>query len=130
MTPLARYLVETVVTLVAVAGLAIVVLYAVRRMGVGRPTGPVELAGRLVLEARKAVYLVRVGETVYVLGASEAGLTKLGELPRAALGDAPDLPSEVKSPASFQRILASLAPRDTSTTPGAERAPDPPTEPR
>jgi flagellar biogenesis protein FliO len=39
-----------------------------------------ELVGRLPLEARRAVYLVRVFDRVFVLGASEAGLEKLAEL--------------------------------------------------
>jgi hypothetical protein len=46
----------------------------------GRPTGPLELVGRLPLDGRRAVYLVRVGSIVYVVGASEAGLNKLGQL--------------------------------------------------
>jgi len=34
----------------------------------------------LPLDGRRAVYLVRVKKIIYVIGASEAGLTKLGEL--------------------------------------------------
>jgi flagellar biogenesis protein FliO len=66
--------------LVAIVVLATLVLYAARRLGVGRPGGPLELVGRLPLDGRRAVYLVRVGKTVYVLGASEAGIHKIGEL--------------------------------------------------
>jgi flagellar biogenesis protein FliO len=73
-------LVQTVVTLLGVVALAVVLLYGARRAGIGRPTGPVHLVGRLPLDGRRAVYLVRVGRAVYVLGASEAGLTKLGEV--------------------------------------------------
>ena len=54
MTPLGRYVVETVVTLLLISGLAILVLYAARRSGVGRSLGPVTLAGRLVLDPRRA----------------------------------------------------------------------------
>jgi flagellar protein FliO/FliZ len=80
MSPLAKYVVETMVTLLGVVVLAVLVLMAARRIGVGRPAGPLSLVGRLPLDARRAIYLVRVGGTVYVVGASEAGLTKLGEL--------------------------------------------------
>ena len=80
MSPLARYVVETVVTLLAVAALAVLVLYLARRAGVGSPSGPLQLVGRLPLDPRKAVYLVRVVDQVYVIGSSEAGLSKLGEL--------------------------------------------------
>ena len=85
MSPLGRYLVETLVMLVGVAGLAVLLLVAGRRLGVGRPSGPMELVGRLPLDGRRAVYLVRVGETVYVVGASENGLSKLGEIQKATL---------------------------------------------
>ncbi len=88
MTPLTTYVVETLITLVAVIALAVLVLYGARRVGIGRPGGPIELVGRLPLDGRRAVYLVRVGPQVYVLGASEAGLTKLGESPASDL----DLP--------------------------------------
>jgi len=80
MSPLASYVIETVVTLLGVSALAVLVLYAARRMGIGRPAGPLELVGRLPLDGRRAVYLVRVKKIIYVIGASEAGLTKLGEL--------------------------------------------------
>ena len=85
MSPLASYVVQTVVTLLAVIALAVLALYAARRVGIGRPVGPLQLIGRLPLDGRRAVYLVRVGETVYVLGASEAGLRKLGEVSKDAL---------------------------------------------
>ena len=80
MSPLASYVIETVVTLLGVIALAVLVLYAARRMGIGRPAGPLELVGRLPLDGRRAVYHVRVKKIIYVIGASEAGLTKLGEL--------------------------------------------------
>lgn len=80
MSPLATYLIETAVTLVAIVTLAGLVLYAARRFGVGRPAGPLRLIGRLPLDGRRAVYLVRVEKKIFVLGASEAGLHKLGEL--------------------------------------------------
>ncbi len=101
MSPLASYLVETLVTLVVVIALAILVLYVARRAGVGRPSGPLRLVGRLPLEARRAVYLVRVGRTIYVLGSSEAGLKKLGELPEQEL----DWSEEAPAPA-FSEVLA------------------------
>jgi flagellar biogenesis protein FliO len=85
MTPLSRYVVETLVTLLAVVALSVVVLSALRRVGVGKLGGPLELLARLPLEGRRAVYLVRAGETVYVLAASESSLAKLGEMPRDAL---------------------------------------------
>ena len=86
MTPLGRYVVETVVTLSLVLGLAVLILFAARRVGIGRPSGPLSIAGRLVLDPRRAIYLVRVADSIYVIGASEAGLAKLGELDPKSLG--------------------------------------------
>lgn len=127
MTPLGRYIVETVVTLLLVSGLALVVLYAARRGGMGRPLGPLTLAGRLMLDARRAIYLVRVGETYYVIGASEAGLTKLGEMPSDALPAAMELGAS--PPRAFKDFLTALgagqpgAGASGPKAPGAPRAP-------
>jgi len=85
MSPLAHYVLETLVTLLAIVALAVVVLLGARRAGMGRSGGPLELVGRLPLDARRAVYLVRVGTTVYVVGASEAGIAKLGEVTDGSL---------------------------------------------
>src|SRR5258708_40290627 len=103
MSPVAAYIVETFVTLLGVIALAVLVLYGGRRLGFGRPAGPLELLGRLPLDARRAVYLVRVGKLVYVVGASEGGLTRLGELDANAVPTS--LPAVAPS-ASFGRVLA------------------------
>jgi flagellar biogenesis protein FliO len=101
MTSYAGYLLETLLTLAVVCAAAFGVLYGARRLGVGRPSGPVTLAGHLPLDGRRAVYLVRVGAQVIVVGASEAGLTKLGELAAA------DLPAQAAEPESpFARAMA------------------------
>jgi flagellar biogenesis protein FliO len=122
-TPLGRYVVETIVTLLFVAGLAIVVLLVARRGGMGRALGPLSLAGRLVLDARRAIYLVRVGDTLYVVGASEAGLTKLGELAGDALdagGSDTSTPLAASVP-SFKDLLARIG--ATRAEPRAETPP-------
>ena len=114
MSPMAAYMVETFVTLVAVLAIAVVILYGARRLGLGRPHGPMQMIGRLPLDARRSVYLVRVADLVLVLGVSEAGVTRLGEI------DAKTIPA-VPEPAtrSFGEILAALK--------GRKRAePDPP----
>jgi flagellar biogenesis protein FliO len=79
-SPLGAYVVESIVTLLGVILLAVLVLYGARRLGVGRPQGPLQLLGRLPLDARRAIYLVKVGKLVYVVGASEGGLVRLGEV--------------------------------------------------
>ena len=101
MSSYAAYLLETLLTLTVVCAAAFAVLYGARRLGVGRPSGPVTLAGHLPLDARRAIYLVRVGAQVFVVGVSEAGFTKLGEI------DAASLPASAAEPESaFARVMA------------------------
>jgi flagellar biogenesis protein FliO len=102
MTSYAAYLAETMVTLVLVCAVMYGVLYGAKRLGVGRPKGPIQLLGQLPLDGRRAVYLVRVAEQVLVVGASEGGLTRLGELTRAELeGHGAEPPAEK----SFAELL-------------------------
>jgi flagellar biogenesis protein FliO len=110
-SPLGRYVVETLVMLVGVAGLAVLFLVAGRRLGVGRPSGPMELVGRLPLDGRRMVYLVRVGQTVYVVGASESGLSKLGEIPADGL----ELPKGDVVGKPFEAVLARVLGKSPGT---------------
>ena len=116
MSSYAGYLVETFVTLVAVCALAFVVLWGARRLGIGRPSGPIALRGHLPLDARRSIYLVEVGAQVFVVGVGEGGFTKLGEIA------ASELPAEdTARGAPFAEILARALgrpgkPRATPTT--------------
>jgi flagellar biogenesis protein FliO len=104
----ASYVVETLLVLVAVSGLAFVVLYGAKRAGLGRAHGPIALVGRLSLDARRAIYLVRIGKPVIVVGAAETGLTKLGETSTEQLDvrDTPNAPSSTSAPLAFAQALA------------------------
>jgi flagellar protein FliO/FliZ len=104
MSPLTKYVVETLLTLFGVIVIAVLLLMAARRVGVGKPGGPIRLVGRLPLDGRRAIYLVRVGQKVFVVGGSEAGLEKLGELPNDGL----ELPLEEEAPPAFAEVLARL----------------------
>ena len=103
MGPYASYIVQTLITLLAVCALAFAVLYGARRLGIGRPKGPIELVGLLLLDARRAIYLVRVAGQVIVVGASEAGFTKLGELPAS---DVPVDENAAAPSATFADVLS------------------------
>lgn len=107
MSPTAGYLVETFVTLVVVCGLAFVVLYGARRLGIGRPRGPISLVGQLPLEGRRAIYLVRVQEQIIVVGVGEGGFTKLAEMPAAGFPEAPETPA-------FSEVLARVLKKEKS----------------
>ena len=106
MSAYASYIVETFVTLLAVCGIAFVVLYGARRLGVGRPRGPVQLVGHLPLEARRSVYLVKVGTQVLVVGASEAGLVRLGEVAPGELAEGDTGTGTASAP--FADVLAKV----------------------
>jgi flagellar biosynthetic protein FliO len=110
MSPYASYLIETFVTLAAVCGLAFVVLYGARRFGLGRASGAIELVGQLPLDARRAIYLVKVGPQVFVVGVAEGGMTKLGEI---AAGDVPT-PDVARAPAFGDVLGRALGKRKKS----------------
>jgi flagellar protein FliO/FliZ len=97
------YLVESLLALLVIVGLAALFLYAARRAGLGpgRGLGSIELLARLPLEPRRSVYVVRVLDQVLIIGASEAGLAKLGELPESAAVAL----RETDAPASFASVL-------------------------
>lgn len=112
MSPYSSYLIETFVTLAAVCGLAVVVLWVARRTGIARSSGPIELRGYLPLDARRAIVLVKVGVTVFILGVGEGGFTKLGEIADA------DLPTPQRPRGlPFAQVLGRL--RGTADVPGA-----------
>jgi flagellar biogenesis protein FliO len=117
-SPYSSYLVETFVTLVCVCALAFVVLWTMRRLGGGRPSGPLELRGYLPLDARRAIALVQVGEVVYVVGVAEGGFTKIGEVA------ARDLPAGEATRASpFAEVLARALRASGRAAPDGGRAP-------
>ncbi len=105
-----------VVLLLAAAG------FVLQRTGLRRATGPVELLARLPLEARRSVYVIRVVDQILIIGSSEAGLSKLGDVPEAALGALQSAPK-----ASFASVLAEALGRRPlgRTEPPAARGADP-----
>lgn len=114
MSPYASYLLETLATLLVVCAMAALLLYGARKLGVGRASGSLELLGRLPLDARRSIVLVKVGETVFVVGVGDGAMSKLGELPAASV------PREaVEEPKTFATVLARALGRDTSAKPAA-----------
>ncbi len=119
------YLIETFVTLAVVCGLAYVVLLGARKLGIGRARGPIELVGQLPLDARRAVYLVKVGAQIFVVAAGEGGFTKIGELA------AKDLDLAARPKETFDGVLARILGtprRDTDEGKQATSSAQPPTD--
>ncbi len=102
-SPIGDYLALSLLVLLVIVGLAVLFLYAARRAGLGprRGLGSIELLARLPLEPRRSVYVVRVLDQVLIIGASEAGLAKLGELPESAAGAL----RGTEAPSSFAAVL-------------------------
>ena len=110
----ASTLLESFLVLLLVCGLAFAVLLVARRAGVARAFGAAELVGQLPLEPRRSLYLVKIGGRVLVVGASEAGLSKLGEL------EATDVP-KADGPVSFADALARALGRARASSKESER---------
>jgi flagellar protein FliO/FliZ len=83
-------LLQTLLALAAVCILAWVVLRWSARRGLGTGRGRVRVLERVPLDARRALYLVQIGERVLLVGAGEGGAPSLlaeldpSELPPAA----------------------------------------------
>jgi flagellar protein FliO/FliZ len=112
MSPYGSYLLETLLMLMGVCALAFVLLYGARKMGAGRASGALSLLGRLPLDARRSIVLVKVGETVFVIGVGDGAMTKLGEL------SASDVPAgAVLESKGFAAVLAGVMRKGSPPTP-------------
>ena len=104
MSPYASYLLETLLMLILVSVLAWALLSSAKRFGVGRASGAIKLVGKLPLDARRSIVLVKVGTQVLVVGVGDGGFTKLGEMA------ATELPAETETEGSTfaEAILRAL----------------------
>lgn len=123
MSPVTEYVVQAGITLLGIAALAFLLLFAVRRWGQPPAHGPLELVSRLPLDGRRALYLVRVQERLLVLAATDQQISKLAEL-RA--DDVPDLPAATSPFASLlERVVrrpeATAAANPAQPAPSAQR---------
>jgi flagellar biosynthetic protein FliO len=112
MSPYASYLVETLVTLTLVSALAYALLFGARKFGVGRASGAIRLVGKLPLDARRSIVLVKVGAQVLVVGVGDGGFTKLAEMA------ASEIPAgDLETPASpFAEAIARALKKKGETT--------------
>jgi flagellar biogenesis protein FliO len=111
------YLLQTLLSLVAVSALAVLILYAVRRLGGPQARGPLALVGQLPLGGSRAIYVVRVGGQHLVVGAGEGGLSKLGELGEADAALFAADTTKVAAGAGFAGYLARARSRASSEGP-------------
>ena len=77
MSPEATYVLESLATVAVFGGALWIAAWGVRRVGVNGRSGPLEILARQPLDGRRAIYLVRVGKRVLVVGATDSALTRL-----------------------------------------------------
>lgn len=120
-------LASSLLLLALVVGALVAVVVAARALGRrgrgGGRGGWMEVLGRLPLEPRRSVYVVRVADRTLVLGSSEQGLTLLrelegGELPASAVASA----AGSSFPELVQRASAALRRRGPAPGPAAGAA--------
>jgi len=87
MSPEVTYVVESLATIAVFGGALWVATWGVRRLTGPAGRGPLEILARQPLDARRAIYLVRVGKRVLIVGASEGALTRLGSTSLEAIQD-------------------------------------------
>ena len=106
-------LLQTLLALAAVCILAWVVLRwgARRGVGIGGSRGLVRVLERIPLDARRALYLVQVGDKVLLLGGGDgAAPSVLREM------DASELPPEAERGSGFSAVLAKLRRKDDESS--------------
>ena len=113
MSPETTYVLESAGTLVVFGGALWGAVWGLRRIGAPSGHGPLEIIARKPLDGRRAIYLVRVGRRVIVVGATDASLTRLA----ATSLDALDLASPAAAPPStrFGDVVARVLRTDRST---------------
>jgi flagellar biogenesis protein FliO len=106
-----QYLLQSLITLIGLGLLMLVLLFVGRR---GRNFGgeTLQLLGRLQLDGRRAVYVVRVGPRVFVLAGSEHAMTKVAEL---SPGELPEVGAA--RPLAFAEVFRRVLHRSDETTP-------------
>ena len=92
---------KTLLSLVAVLGLMVAVVYVLKKYvyrGASRGTQlvPVEILGQRTLQPKRSIVVVKVLDTVFVVGMSEQGMQTIGTIDNeeaiAALARTPDEP--------------------------------------
>lgn len=115
MSPEATYVLESLATIAVFGGALWVATWGLRRLSGDRARGPLEVLARQPLDARRAIYLVRVGKRVLIVGAAEGSLTRLGSTSLESVEAELAAAAESGGPkASFRAALTRALGRDKS----------------
>lgn len=96
---------ESLATIAVFGGALYAATRGVRWISGVRGRGPLEILARQPLDGRRAIYLVRVGKRVLIVGASDGSLTRLGSTSLSSIESElqqPDAPAGK----SFRDVLA------------------------
>jgi flagellar biogenesis protein FliO len=104
MSPEATYVLESLATIAVFGGALYFATWGLRRLSGTRGRGPLEILARQPLDGRRAVYLVRVGKRVLIVGASDSALTRLGSTSLASIEK--ELAADTAPPRSFRDVLS------------------------
>lgn len=107
MSPEATYVLESLATIAVFGGALYLATWGARRLQGVRARGPLEVLARQPLDGRRAIYLVRVGKRVLIVGASDGALTRLGSTSLAAIEA--ELESRAEPPSKTFRDVLSRA---------------------
>ncbi len=105
MSPEATYVLESLATVALFGGALYVATWGLRRLQGARARGPLEILARQPLDGRRAIYLVRVGKRVLIVGASDSALTRLGSTSLAAIQSELESPGEPANK-NFRDVLS------------------------
>ncbi|MBI2392962.1 MAG: flagellar biosynthetic protein FliO [Deltaproteobacteria bacterium] len=115
MSPEVTYVLESLGTIAVFGGALWIATVGFRRLAFERARGPLEILARQPLDGRRAIYLVRVGKRVLVVGASDGALTRLGSTTLEAVRGELAGPAEEAGPPprrGFRDALARALGRD------------------
>ena len=115
MSPEATYLLQSLGTIAVFGGALWLATRGLRRLGGGRAQGPLEILARQPLDGRRAIYLVRVGKRVLVVGATDASLTRLGSTSLASLASVGDL-GDLRHPGELGEVRGPITPGTAGAT--------------
>src|SRR6185436_5900515 len=107
MSPEVTYVLQSLGTVVVFGGALYLAAWGIRRMGVSARGGPLEILARQPLDGRRAIYLVRVGKRVLVVGATDGALTRLASTSLESL-KLDEASKEAPPPSRFAEVLSRM----------------------
>lgn len=101
MSPEVTYILQSLGTVFAFGGAVWLATWGLRRIG-PKHQGSIEILARQPLEHRRAIYIVRIGKKILVVGATDGGLTRLASIRPDEFNV--EQPSNLPNP-SFREVL-------------------------